>query len=397
MPNGWRQRHLRRKLDAHAQRRRAYEHTQEAWDAAFWTASPPPMDRRVTIENQRRERSESYRKPTLAFGRLARNVAPVAFEVPAPGHVFDEWASELEDPSLLYGAPAPTSVETSAMMAGPGTREYILRFPSPSNHVDETAYARVYEPVAADETLPTLIFHSGLGMMNDSLSYWPEEEYIGRYLAPRGIRVILPEAPWSGRRELPGSYSGEPYLARAPVGLFQSYSAAVQETASLIAWARQRGASRVGLGGMSLGGIVTMFVVGHANNWPEQMRPDVAFPIAFSTDIVRLVQESTITELLGVNTAVQDAGWDSKILSNLTPLLRPPSTPGIDPAAIYPFAGANDDATVYEYAEPTLDEWSVPYRNRTIWPTDHFGVYFHALRDDEIQRRMIKELTDHST
>ncbi|MFW5950391.1 MAG: alpha/beta hydrolase [archaeon] len=351
------------------------------------------MEERVTLEKRRRELSESYRKPTLAFGRLARSIAPIAFDVPAPDDVFDQWASDLEDPSSLYGEPESASIETSAAVAGPGTREYIVRFQSPSEHVDPTAYARVYEPVAGDESLPTMIFHSGLGMMNDSLPYWPEEEYIGRNLAPQGIRVILPEAPWSGRRELSGSYSGEPYLAHAPVGLFQSYGAAVQETAILTAWARQRGAPRVGLGGMSLGGIVTAFVIGHAGRWPEGMRPDAAFPVAFSTEIVRLLQESTITELLEVTSAVREAGWNGNTLSKLTPLLRAPSTPGIAPGDIYPFAGINDDATLYKHAESTLDEWDVPDANRTVWPTDHFGVYFHALRGDEIQRRMIREMT----
>ncbi len=74
-------------------------------------------------------------------------------------------------------------------MRGPDTREYLVRFPSPSPYVEDTAYARVYEPFDApvEEPLPTLVYGTGLAMACDSIEYWTEVEYVGRELAPGGI------------------------------------------------------------------------------------------------------------------------------------------------------------------------------------------------------------------
>jgi hypothetical protein len=72
--------------------------------------------------------------------------------------------------------------------------------PSPS--VEDTAYARVYEPfdAPAEEPLPTLVYGTGLAMAWDSIEYWTEEEYVGRKLTLEGYRVVLPVPPWHGRR-----------------------------------------------------------------------------------------------------------------------------------------------------------------------------------------------------
>ncbi len=53
-----------------------------------------------------------------------------------------------------------------------------------------------------------------------------------------GIRVIRPEGPWHGRRRLPGTYGGEPVLARGPGGLLDYFHAHVIELGRLVAWAR---------------------------------------------------------------------------------------------------------------------------------------------------------------
>lgn len=391
-PTGRARSRLERKLDAHDDRRAAHERATEAWTRAFWSEDPPPMADRVEIERRRRAATGAWAKPTRAFGRLARRVEPVGYDVPAPDAVLERWGSALEDLDELYGTPLLVDVETSAVVAGPGTREYLLRFPAPSDHVDDTASARVYEPVDVEEDVPTVIFGGGLGAMNDSLTYWPEEEYLGRRLAPHGVRVVLPESPWSGRRERLGSYSGEPYLAGAPETVFQLCAAQARETALLTVWARHRGSPRVAVGGMSLGGIVTAFVIGHCGRWPAEMRPDFAFPIAFSTEIDRLLRESVLSELLGLREALDETGWTAEALAELAPLLRPGDEPGIDPERIFPFAGTDDAAAPYGLARDTLEDWGVPATNRTIRPTDHFGVYFDVLRGDEVQRRMLSTL-----
>ncbi|WP_458184992.1 alpha/beta hydrolase family protein [Haladaptatus sp. NG-WS-4] len=231
-------------------------------------------------------------------------------------------------------------------------------------------------------------------MMYDQLSYWPEEEYVGRSLAPSGFRVVLPESPWHGRRESPGHYSGEPYLRSMPVTLFQLYAAQAQEIAVLTGWAREQGAPTVGVGGVSLGGIVTLFVAGHSDEWPDRYRPDAAFPVAMSAKMDELVLGSSMVALLDGIDALRDAGWDTNRLRELAPLLRPPETPGVDPENVYPFGGLRDGMTDYESASELFDRWGVPASNRTVWDCGHFGTLLRVIRKDDYQKRVAAVLSE---
>ncbi|NBB73749.1 MAG: hypothetical protein GVY35_08735 [Bacteroidetes bacterium] len=224
----------------------------DAWEAAFWGDADVDSDERVAREEARRAASERCITPSGTLGFLAREdaVPPVQCDVPTPVATFETWGDALADPTGLYAAPETLPpVERSHAVPGPAGPEYLVRFDAPSPRMDDTVYARVFEPEgAADAALPTFIYGSGLGMAYDQIRYWPEEDYMGRPLAAGGYRVVLIESPWHGRRVAPGRFSGEPYLATAPVGLFMLYAAQAQETARLIGWAREQGAPVVGVG-----------------------------------------------------------------------------------------------------------------------------------------------------
>jgi hypothetical protein len=378
-------------LTAHGYHRRDYEDISAQWDDAFWSREEavPPMDRRVALEIERRELTETWATPTSTFRFLTKQdlFDPVEYDVPAPTEATADWVTELHDPETVYAAPTETpEIERSAPVEGPGTREFLVRYPSPSRYTGDTAYARVYEPADGPEALPTIIYGPGLGMMYDLLSYYPEEEYIGRALAPEGFRAILVESPWHGRRERVGFFSGEPYLQSMPVSLFQLYASQAQEIAVLTDWARTRGAPSVGVGGVSLGGIVTLFVAGHSIHWPERYRPDAAFPVAMSANIDQLVLSSSIVGLLDGDDALRSAGWGSETLAEFAPLLRPPEAPGIDPKRIYPFGGLQDKMTDYASARALFDRWDVPEANRTEWECGHFGTLLRAIRKDDLRQ-----------
>lgn len=369
-------------LAVHRERRRARDEAVDRWETAFWGDAGYPSDDLVTIDRERRQATERWLRgaPFVALA-TAGSFPPVDLDVPDPEAVLVDWQDGLDDPSSVYAAPGDRpAVEESATLLGPNDVEYLVRFPSPSPYVDDHAYARVYEPVDDGEALPTLVYGSGLGMTYDQVTYWPEEEYLGRALAPRGYRVVLPESPWHGRREQPGRFSGEPYLARPPVSLWQLYAAQAQETAVLVEWARSRGAPAVGVGGVSLGGIVALLVAGFSRDWPEERRPDAVFPVAASAAIDRLLVESRLTAMLGIREALRDAGWTDDRLRAVRPLLTPPDEPGVEPAAIYPFSGLADEVATYGPARTLLDRWGVPERNRTEWHTGHFGTLIRVIR-----------------
>lgn len=398
-------------LDAYETTREAHESVLAEWDAAFWeedgtsgTApspdSPASDDERVDLERRRRELGDRRFQPTREFGFLRREhvLPPMRFAVPDADTAETAWADELADPGLLYGLDAelPT-VEQSRTVRGPGTVESLLRFDSPApwlattdesgERVPDTAFARVYEPApalrdpATGDDYPTVVYGSGWGLAYDQLTYWPEEEYVGRALAREGYRVILPEYPWHGRRTPAGEYSGERYLATAPVGLFQLYAAAAVETGVLVAWARNRGAPAVAVGGTSLGGIVALHVAGWCDRWPAPRRPDLVIPVAATGDVPATVTESDLPGLLGLDDALAAAGWTDERLRRFAPLLSPPDVPGIDPGRVYPFLGHSDRIVPTDGATRLFDRWGVPTPNRRIWDRGHFGMLVRLIRE----------------
>ncbi|NLV08078.1 alpha/beta hydrolase [Haloarcula rubripromontorii] len=375
-------------LTSHQQARNRFERLSDEWNQLFWKGQKSTIEERNELETKRRDAGGDWVSPQKPFKFLSKTkwVDIVDFAIPDPSSTVEEW-SELS-PETVYGPPESSpDIQVSETMQGPGTREYLLRFPSPSNFIDDEAYARVYEPWDApgDEPLPTIIFGTGLAMACDVMEYWTEEEYVGRQLAPQGYRVILPIPPWHGRREQTGFYTGEPYLARMPVSAVELYEAQTKEIALLTRWARDHNASRVGVGGISMGGIVAMFVAGHADTWPELMQPDFALPVAASADVSELLFESSLTEILGVTDALLRAGWDRGKMANLDNVLTAPSTSGIASDEIYPVGGLIDDMTKYETLRETLDKWNVPQENRLEWDCGHFGVTLRAMRTAEFQ------------
>ena len=98
----------------------------------------------------------------------------------------------------------------------------------------------------------------------------------------------------------------------------------------------------MGVGGVSLGGIVSQHVAGRCAAWPEAMRPDMAFLGATSAHIDEVVLGSEITRALGVDAAVRAAGWTAERLRQLRPLLDPPASAGIPPENVVAVLGRRD-------------------------------------------------------
>ncbi|WP_410764445.1 alpha/beta hydrolase [Haloferax sp. DFSO60] len=391
-------------LAEYADIREAYDGTMARWDDVFWGDYESLPDERVALERERRERAQQHSKPTDVFGFLTTEhyVPPVKFDTPDVEAARMRWHHELAEPERLYGfsemrtAERVPRVERSATVRGPNTTEYLLRFRSPSAHFGDMATARVYEPAEGGDSLPTLIYYSGWGSFNDQSAYWPEEEALGRSLAPRGFRVILPDAPWHGQRERPGLYSGEPYIARAPVGMFTLYAGAALETAVLTDWARTEGALAVGVGGTSLGGTIALHVGGWCDRWPDSMRPDRLFAVGAPGSITQTVLSSHLTPMLGLDSALDAGGWSGEALREFAPLLNPPATPALDPSHVFSFVGTQDTMAPVATTRTLLEQWGVPARNQVEWNCGHFGVLSNMIRTGGVQRKIRRQLDDAS-
>jgi hypothetical protein len=386
--------HLSDRIEAalarYAPRRDAALDATERWADVVWDPSSTVAER-LDAERERRRAEHRRRDAADCFGFLVDDhlVSPVAYDVPDPETVLTTRRADLASPATVYDVPErPPRVERSDWLPGPGTVEYWLRFPSPSPFVEGDAVARVYEPPDPADDLPTLVYYGGLGMANDCVDYWPEEVSLGRSLASRGVRVVLPDAPWHARREPVGRFSGEAYLARAPESTFELYAAAAVEAGVFVQWARGENAPASGsdpppviLGGISLGGIVTMHVAGRCGGWPAVARPDAVVPVAATGDVDAVLVEGGLTPTLDLDDALGAAGWYPR-LHELGPLLNPPDACGLDPERVFPVYGTRDDLVPARTLTPTLDAWGVPAENRTAWETGHFGVLLRTIRGD---------------
>ncbi len=373
-------------------RRQALAPVKARLEAALWDGGTNDPAALVALEQEHRRVSEAAIKPASLFRFLwaEPSLAPIGFATPDPKQALTEARRWLDDPGSLYAAPPlPARVERSASIPGPAGPEYLIRFASPSPFTaGDTVTARVYDPAEGACDAPAFVFGSGLGMVYDLISYWPEEDYIARRLAARGVRVVLPESPWHGRREVPGRYSGEPYLARAPVSIYELFSAQTQETAQIVAWARAEGAPCVGIGGVSLGGLVSQQIAGHSRTWPRHMRPDMAFVGAGCSRVDRIVVLGDLSERLGMSAAVRGAGWTDETLARLRPLLDPPERPGIAPEAVLAYLGRRDESTPYPFAKALLDAWGVPQENRIVHDAGHIALYTRLIRGDDAVPRI---------
>src|SRR5262249_45711540 len=140
-------------------------------------------------------------------------------------------------------------------------------------------------------------------------------------LARVGIRVIRPEAPWHGRRRLPGWFGGEPAMAWGPAGLIGLFAAWVAEMAQLVSWARATRRGRVAVGGISLGALTSQLVATVAGGWPPAMRPDALLLVGTTADVVAAATEGGLARALGAGVQLAAKSWTPEALLRWAPLL----------------------------------------------------------------------------
>ena len=137
-------------------------------------------------------------------------------------------------------------------------------------------YARVHQPDGQVDP-PTLIFGHGICVEFDHYHQLLDEV---TQLTRMGIRVIRPEAPWHGRRVLPGHYGGEQLLSTTPNSMFDFLAAQHQEWATIINWARATSAGPVAIGGSSLGAQSAKAIAVRASGWPRSRTAACRRPVA---------------------------------------------------------------------------------------------------------------------
>ena len=374
-------------LARHERVRSAAIDANAAWEEAFFGAKHRDETELATTEQRRLDLAQRYMLERLRFAylNLRADVPPVRYETPTPD-AFEALARPwLDEPATLFCPETPIpEIEVSRSVPSDAGLDYWLRFPSPSPRMPDLARARVHEPIGASNP-PTLIFASGVCVDADQWRFVPHELID---LCRAGIRVIELEAPWHGRRSLPGRYGGEPFFARAPLGPIELFSAEVCEIGALIGWCRTRSTGRVAVAGASMGAIATMLVGGVAKSWCEDCRPDALMMMAFADDFAALAFDSAITQAARLPEALRGAGWDRAKLERYGALLAPPDRPAVSPDAIIAVLGRQDRITPFGMGRDLIERWGVPDGNVFIRDQGHLTLPADVARDDAPLQRL---------
>ncbi|MDH3218924.1 MAG: alpha/beta hydrolase family protein [Gammaproteobacteria bacterium] len=356
-----------------------------AWCDAFFAGTRTIPGDLAAIEKARKEAHQAHNlmRRDLRF-LLHFKPQTSRYEIPTRAAVETLYGTIRSNPDPYYAAPAVMpAIEQSRPFAAADGNQYWIRFRSPSSRTADSVYARVHEPAGIDNP-PTIIYGHGICVEFDYLEGLVDEVDV---LCRLGFRVVRPEAPFHGRRRPEGYYGGEYISATSPLGVLDTFTAAVTERAVLMDWCRRGSNGPVTMGGSSLGALIAQLVCGQASNWPPHLRPDALLLIMHCSRIEDALIHGSIARLFGALKAKHERGWSVATVAEYLQALDPPQQPSVDAANIVSVLGESDQATPFAGGLELLDRWQLPPQNRFIWPQGHFSLPIALTRNDAPLRR----------
>ncbi len=356
------------------------------WDKSFFGKAEVSPDYLVAVESGRRDRRNDYNATRRLFRFLlaGRKVPLIKLAIPHADDVRAVYGPLVNDPVAAFSVPSPMpEIEVSRKVAGEVGTHYWLRFPSPSQRVGDTVYARVQEPENV-ENPPTLLFGHGVCVEFD---HWHGLVDEVETLVKFGFRVVRPEAPWHGRRVLPGQFGGEQFVGTSPFGPLDLFTAGLREWSVIMNWCRQNTNAPVAMGGSSLGAMMAQLAADVSQHWAGHLRPDALLLITHCHHHEDAVLNGALASIWGIRRAAVEIGWNLDLLHEFLPLLDPGPELQVQPEHIVSVLGRRDVVTPFNGGLFSLDTWGVPSENRFILDRGHFSVPLTMMRD---QRPLIR-------
>ena len=354
---------------------------EQLWDGYLFGSGDVSMERLLMAEEIRLDTRTAYNMTRKSFSFLRSALATSVRMTPTtPAEVVSRFGENGEHLDELFSLPHTfPAIEVSRRLPVPRGEDYWIRFPSPSASMHDVLYARVHEPRGAINP-PTLIFGHGMCVEFDHYHNLVDEV---AGLVEQGIRVVRPEAPWHGRRVLPGHYGGEQLLSTAPTGMFDYLSAQHKEWAVIIDWCRQTSSGPVAVGGGSLGAQTAKSIAMRANDWPQRLQPDAVFAVIHSSHIAEAVLDGALSDIWNFSDALRDVGWSKDLARQWLQRLDPMRAPCVPPERVVSVTGSRDVVTRQVWAERQMDFWQVPQHNRFSYRRGHFSVPLGMIRDTQ--------------
>lgn len=372
---------------AHFERCRLKAHmTEQLWHDYLFGQRPVALERLLIAEEMRLDTRTAYNLTRWSFRPFCDLIdASVKMAAPTPAQVAARFGADGEGVPALFDLPVSLpAIEVSRRLPVPHGEDFWLRFVSPSPAMQDMVYARVHAP-AGIENPPTLIFGHGICVEFDHYHNLIDEVAA---LMALGIRVVRPEAPWHGRRVLPGHFGGEQLLSSAPTGMFDFLGAQHKEWAVLIDWCRRTSNGPVAIGGSSLGAQSAKSIAMHAAAWPAALRPDAVLAIAHCSHIAETALDSSLSDIWNLSANLKRNGWNRELTRRWLLRLDAPRAPCVSPECIISVTGSHDTVTPEASARRQLDAWQVPERNRFSYRRGHFTIPLGMIRDQAPLRRL---------
>jgi pimeloyl-ACP methyl ester carboxylesterase len=313
------------------------------------------------------------RRMTLVSSvRRARGTAPAAADV---RRQLVELAAAYSDgtlgvPSRFFPAPAEPVVELAPLGDGPlGTRVVDLRYPSDYEPFLPAA-RELHQRIAANLTSHARWWTSGRGRPTLVLlhgwaggQHWlTERTFAVDYWLRHGYDVAAFVLPFHGDRA-PGSSalrSGALFPSPNPMRTNEGFGQAIFDLRGLSRFLRGRGASAVGVLGMSLGGYITAL-------WASVAGPADAGGIDFAVAMIPAVSMARLMwrhgEASPERAHAVKAGISEDLLADAFAVHAPTTRPArLARDRLFVVGGRGDRITPPEHAEALAAHWSVPVR-----------------------------------
>lgn len=202
---------------------------------------------------------------------------------------------------------------------------------------NNTCHARWYRHATAR---PAIICLHGWGAGFYALE---ERAYPAKWLYKIGLDVLIPNLPFHALRRPQGKKS-PPFPSPDPVRSNEGFAQAVSDLRALICALRHRGADKVAVTGMSLGGFTSALLATVVDDL------DAVIPIIPFASLPRMLWEHG--EKTEAQRRARDAGVTLELFENAlaatTPIRRRPTT---DPSRMLIIAGRRDRVTPYAYSK----------------------------------------------
>ncbi len=355
--------------------------TEQLWQDYLFGSGDVQLERVLLAEEMRLDTRTAYNMSRRGFSPFRHLLQTSVKMTPTtPAQVVARFGENGEHLDELFRLPESFPVvECSRRIPVPRGTDHWVRFPSPSPVMADMVYARVHEPPGVTNP-PSLIFGHGMCVEFDHYHNLVDEV---AGLVEQGIRVVRPEAPWHGRRVLPGHFGGEQLLSTAPMGMFDFVAAQHKEWAVLIDWCRQTSTGPVAVGGGSLGAQTAKSIAMRANDWPAALRPEAVFAVIHCSHIAEAVLDGALSDIWNFSGSLREVGWSRELARQWLLRLDPMRAPCVPADRVISVTGSHDIVTRQEWAYHQMDHWQVPQANRFSYRRGHFSVPLGMIRDTQ--------------